>query len=146
MWRETSVGTKEMGHLLSIYYGPGMDHIIFFKFHDKSYMLIHYSNEKTEAQIIQTVKNLDFTPGPTQTEHVTVAGPLFFLSGTGQGQLPACGELELRGPGMIFVPLSPRALPSPCTSRGMAFRRQKSSLLITVILLKTWGSEAIRSS
>ena len=97
MWRETSVGTKEMGHLLSIYYGPGMDHIIFFKFHDKSYMLIHYSNEKTEAQIIQTVKNLDFTPGPTQTEHVTVAGPLFFLSGTGQGQLPACGSWNCTG-------------------------------------------------
>lgn len=84
-----------MGHLLSIYYGPGMDHINFFKFRDKSYMSIHYSNEKTEAQIIQIVENLDFTPGLTQTEHFTGAGP--FLSGTGQGQFPAVGSWNCVG-------------------------------------------------
>lgn len=64
-----------MGHLLSIYYGPGMDHIIFFKFHDKSYMLIHYSNEKTEAQINQIVKNLHFKSGLSQTEHSQLPAP-----------------------------------------------------------------------
>lgn len=52
-----------------------MDHINFFKFHDKYYMSIHYSNGETETQIIQIVENLDFTPGLTQTEHFTGAGP-----------------------------------------------------------------------